>query len=123
MPKKLLVADDDALFCKLLQLTLEQDEDQWDVVTTSSGAETIVEIERQTPDLLLLDLRMPGTDGFAVLENRRDKAGTYPVIVVSHLTGEEYQTRCTELGAAAFLPKMKIRMTDIVTVMRGQLSA
>lgn len=121
MARRILVADDDSLFCKLLQYTLEQMELDWDVRTTATGREVLAAIGESQPDLLLLDLKMPDGDGFSVLEQRRAQGHTYPVVVVSHLPTEENETRCTELGARRFVPKMRMRMADIIDVIAREL--
>ncbi len=123
MPKKVLVADDDALFCKLLQFTMEQQQEDWSMQTVGTGAETIASMEQSQPDLLVLDLRMPGGDGFSVLAAHKERGYTCPVLVVTHLAGDEHKATCEQLGAKGYLRKLQVRMDDVIQAMRQQLVA
>lgn len=80
---KLLAADDNPSNLALLLRYLQQEEYQ--VLTASSGAETLETLRAELPDLLLLDVNMPEMDGFQVLEKMRsDPALEYiPVIIVT----------------------------------------
>lgn len=123
MSRRILVADDDSLFCKLLQYTVEQTGFDWEIVAASSGREALMAMEKQEPDLLLLDLRMADGDGYSVLEDRRSKGKNYPVVVVTHLASDEHEQRCLELGARSLVKKVHMRIGDMVEVIERELSA
>ncbi len=70
------------------------------VMTAGDGSEGLELVRVMAPDLLLLDMAMPGTDGLAVLETLKSLPGKRPyTIVVSGQEGKEAVTRATELGA------------------------
>jgi len=65
---KAIIVDDERLARKELRGLLEQFSDIEIVCECDSGVEAIVEIEKRKPDLIFLDIHMPGKDGFGVLE-------------------------------------------------------
>jgi adenylate cyclase len=101
----ILVVDDDALNRRLLTATLAKE----GIRTTSAtdGAQALDAIREDPPDVVLLDIEMPGIDGFEVLERiKGDEAVRHlPVIMISGLGDTESVVRCLEIGADDFLPK------------------
>jgi len=81
--KRILVVDDDESIRAMLVRILSP---PYDVVPVASGAEALDEIRRQRPDLVVLDLRMPGMDGWEVVE-RLEREGQNVSILL--LSGEE----------------------------------
>jgi len=77
------------------------------VRTAGSGLSALEVLEAEEVDLLLLDLMLPGIDGFEVLRRLREKsANTLPyIVVVSALTTEPDRKKAEELGCHDYLPK------------------
>ena len=100
-----LVVDDDALNRRLVTATLARE----GLRTTSAndGAEALKAIREEPPDVILLDIEMPGIDGFEVLGQIKadEKLRHLPVIMISGLDDTESVVRCLESGADDFLPK------------------
>ena len=100
-----LVVDDDALNRRLLTATLAKE----GIRTTSAtdGAQALDAIREDPPDVVLLDIEMPGIDGFEVLERIKgdETVRHLPVIMISGLCDTESVVRCLEIGADDFLPK------------------
>jgi adenylate cyclase len=100
-----LVVDDDALNRRLLTATLARE----GIRTTAAtdGAEALAAIADDPPDVVLLDIEMPGIDGFVVLERIKTSETTrhLPVIMISGLDDTQSVVRCLEIGADDFLPK------------------
>lgn len=105
MSARVLVVDDILPNVKLLEAKLHGE--YYDVVTASSGEEALKKIVEHSPDLVLLDVMMPGMDGFEVC--RRIKANPLvahiPVVMVTALTDTEDRVRGLESGADDFLSK------------------
>jgi CheY-like chemotaxis protein len=79
----------------------------YSVQTLESGDQALEAIAFQPPDLILLDILMPGLDGFEVLRRLKDDPLTkhIPVVMLSSADQTETAVRCIELGADDFLPK------------------
>ena len=115
-PGKVLVVDDDRDTLDLLQAALEQR--GFAVVLTSSGKRALMLARQENPDLILLDLRLPGMDGYEVLrrlKGSRDTADIPVVVITGSLTDEEVkQKKVLSLGAARFLTK-PFAVADLVS--------
>jgi len=103
---KVLVVDDTALMRKMLSEMLEEDPEVEVVGTAYNGVEAIREVDRLRPDVVTLDVEMPGLDGLAALKVIRSRHGL-PVIMVSSFTreGADKTVQALELGAFDFIPK------------------
>lgn len=102
MPTVLLVDDDRALR-KLLRAYLQ--EEAITVVEAGSGEEALALAARAAPDLVLLDVRLPGIDGFEVLRRLEAAGRAVPVILVTSLEDELDQLVAYRLGAVDFVVK------------------
>lgn len=111
MPKSLLIAEDDPFMSKMYRFNLQ--EEGMEVRIAADGQETIAAIEKQKPDLLLLDLLMPKVDGFEVLTHIKTKGYTFPVIILSNLSQEIDQQKCKELGAKDYFVKSEMDLADL----------
>ncbi len=102
---KILVVDDSTTNVVLLEAIL--DEKGYRIETALNAKEAYAIIERESPDLILLDLLMPKISGFDFLEEIRknEKTKNTPVIVVSALTDEENVERILKMGAIDFVKK------------------
>jgi CheY-like chemotaxis protein len=114
-PASILVADDESNIRLTVRTVLESD--GYLVREASSGREALEAIERQAPDLLVLDLNMPGMDGMAVLEHLKSLAAAHKprVIILTAYGSIATAVRATRLGAVDFLEKpvtpMELRQT------------
>jgi len=102
---KILVVDDSTTNVVLLEAIL--DEKGYKIETALNAKEAYTIIEKDTPDLILLDLLMPKISGFDFLEEIRKNKKTMntPVIVVSALTDEENVEKIMKMGAIDFVKK------------------
>ena len=104
MPKsRILVIDDEAAIRDSLRMTLEYE--GYDVVLAATGQEGLTLAEREGPDLVLLDVKMPGMDGIEVLERLRAMNEALPVIVVSGHGTISTAVEATKKGAFDFIEK------------------
>jgi two-component system phosphate regulon response regulator PhoB len=101
--RRVLVVDDDPGVRNLLRVTLLTFEGL-EIVEASSPAEALACLEKETPDLILLDWRMPEGSGAEVLEELVRRGHDVPVIVVT-AEGESGRPRAESLGADMFLTK------------------
>jgi CheY-like chemotaxis protein/class 3 adenylate cyclase len=103
-PPKILVVDDVPENVRLLEAVLVPR--GYAVVTANDGLEALELVATEEPDLILLDVMMPGLDGYAVCSHLRanDDTAVLPVIMVTSSIGQE-KTKAIEAGADDFIPK------------------
>jgi adenylate cyclase len=101
---KILVVDDVPENVRLMEAVLVPR--GYEVLSASNGAEALAVVDREKPDLILLDVVMPEMDGYAVCQALRDDEDTamLPVIMVTSSIGPE-KTKAIEAGADDFIPK------------------
>ena len=105
MPARILVVDDILPNVKLLEAKLSAE--YYDVITALSGEEALRRASEDSPDMVLLDVMMPGMDGFEVCRRLKSNPETahIPVVMVTALTDSEDRVRGLESGADDFLSK------------------
>ena len=103
-PPKILVVDDGPENVRLLEAVLVPR--GYEVVTATDGRAALDLVETEEPDLILLDVMMPGLDGYGVCTHLRanDDTAVLPVIMVTSSIGQE-KTKAIEAGADDFIPK------------------
>jgi two-component system cell cycle response regulator DivK len=104
-PKKVLVADDKATGRELVRTVLENT--GYSVYEAADGIQALEAAHRSQPDLIILDLHMPGLDGFAVVkELRMTKAfATTPVIALTASAMQGDRQRALEAGFTGYISK------------------
>src|SRR3954465_3891619 len=95
-PLRILVVDDDPAMVGAITALVGTEGHQ--VITAYDGLTAVRRFREDAPDLVLLDLAMPGPDGFTVAGQMR-AAGDVPILVVSGESGEQAKGRALEIGA------------------------
>ena len=104
MPKpRILVIDDESAIRDSLRMTLEYE--GYEFMGAATGQEGLALAEREGPDLVLLDVKMPGMDGLEVLDRLRAMNDTLPVVVVSGHGTISTAVEATKKGAFDFIEK------------------
>src|SRR6266404_96195 len=104
MPKsRILVIDDEAAIRDSLRMTLEYE--GYEFIGAATGQEGLAIVEREAPDLVLLDVKMPGMDGIDVLERLRSMNETLPILVISGHGTIGTAVEATKKGAFDFIEK------------------
>jgi DNA-binding response OmpR family regulator len=98
---QILVVDDEPELVRFVRRALEAE--GYQVLTATDGAEGLRLALTRTPDLMVLDLRMPGVDGEAVLAGVLARGSSTRVLVLSAAADVEARVRCLEQGAVDFL--------------------
>jgi DNA-binding response OmpR family regulator len=112
--KKIVIVEDDTFLGSLVVKKLMNA--QGKVTLINKGGEAVAGVEKELPDIVLLDLLLPDMSGFDILKGIRENAKTSktPVIVFSNLGEEKDIKQATDLGATAFLIKATISPDEIV---------
>src|SRR5271156_889653 len=105
MTARVLVVDDILSNVKLLEAKLSAE--YFEVVTAFNGQEALVKIEEHSPDIVLLDVMMPGMDGFEVCRRIKanPKTAHVPVVMVTALDQPSDRVAGLDAGADDFLTK------------------
>ena len=104
MPKsRILVIDDEAAIRDSLRMTLEYE--GYEFLGAATGQEGLALAEREAPDLVLLDVKMPGMDGIEVLERLRNMNDQLPIVVISGHGTISTAVEATKKGAWDFIEK------------------
>ncbi|MFK7778324.1 MAG: response regulator [Gimesia sp.] len=119
--KRILIIDDDENLIEPLQLALETT--GYEVLTAHDGNEGVMKIERDAPDLVLLDLVMPRRSGLAVLDSIADHKLRDPkVIMVTGSSESKYRNLALERGVDRFIPK-PYEIEDLINVVHELLNS
>jgi two-component system KDP operon response regulator KdpE len=101
-PKRILVVDDDPSIRKFVRANLEARD--YTVLLAADGEEALGVIEKDLPDLIILDIMMPYLDGFEVCRRVREWS-QIPIIMLSARDDEDDKVKCLDAGADDYLTK------------------
>jgi DNA-binding NarL/FixJ family response regulator len=124
---RVLIVDDDALVRAGLSMMLAGSEDVRVVAEASDGGQVAAVVDAYRPDVVLMDIRMPGVDGLAATEQLRRREDAPQVIVLTTFDADEYVLRALRAGAAGFLlkdtpPPEIVRAIQLVAAGEAMLS-
>lgn len=120
MTARILVVDDEPLNCMLLEDLLSQD--FYEVLVAENGEQALELVAREMPDLVLLDIMMPGPSGYEVCRRIKSNTATahIPVILVTALSQPEARAEAATTGADDFVTK-PIRGAELLARVRAVL--
>lgn len=118
MPQQLLLVEDDDAIADALRLHLEQA--GYQLYRAADGLLAMAAIDRQPWDLVLLDVMLPGADGWEVCRHLRARHPAVPVIMLSARSAEAHRVLGLELGADDYLAK-PFSMLELVARVRALL--
>ncbi|RPJ69920.1 MAG: sigma-54-dependent Fis family transcriptional regulator [Acidobacteria bacterium] len=118
MKARILVIDDEPAIRDSLKMILEYE--GYEFVGAPSGADGIAQIERESPDLVFLDVKMPGMDGIEALTRIKVIAETLPVVMISGHATRETAFQAAKLGAYGFIEK-PLSSEDVLLQIRNGL--
>ena len=101
--RKILVVDDEPEMTALLSSFLTAK--KYTVFTAHTGAEALPLFDKEQPDIVFLDIRMPGMDGLEVLETIRKRSPQARVVMITAFEDAAVRKRARALGAEHFIPK------------------
>ena len=121
MAKTILIVEDDKFLRELIAKKLAQE--GYEISEAIDGEEGIKKIKEEKPGLVLLDLILPGIDGFEVLSKMREDPSLVqiPVIILSNLGQKEDIERGLKLGAVDYLIKAHFTPAEIIEKVKNVL--
>lgn len=117
---KLLIVDDDNLILKSLSLTLSRENDIEIVGCAADGAEALKICKEQTPDIVLMDIRMPGVDGIAATRLIKQRYPNTRVMMLTTFDDKPNIQQALSAGADSYLIKTD-RISDIAGKLRTMM--
>jgi len=118
MPRiRVALADDHRLVLEAVRATLEEDGDFEVVAAVESARQLLSGLSCASPDVVVLDVEMPGTDGFACLRELRERHPRVKVVMLSCHDEPRFAQRALRLGASAYVRKL-VDPRDLASVLR-----
>ncbi|MFS2011935.1 response regulator [Azospirillum sp. CT11-132] len=122
IPLRVLVVDDEPPIRRFLRTSLAAQ--GYDIIEAEDGSKALEEVRRRSPDLLVLDLGLPGIDGLEVIRRLRGSGVSLPIIVLSSRVDEAGKVEALDLGADDYVTKpfgVEELLARIRTAMRHKL--
>ena len=121
MPKTILVIEDDKFLRELISKKLTKE--GYTTLEAIDGEDGFKKIKAEKPDMILLDLILPGIDGFEVLSKMKSDPALLPipVIILSNLGQKEDVERGLKLGAIDYMIKAHFTPGEIIEKVRANL--
>lgn len=117
--KKILIIEDERPLAHALDLKMTHE--GYTTVVATTGEEGLKQATATKFDLILLDLILPGVDGFTILEELKKKKLKPVVIILSNLGQDEDRKKAEEYGVKNYLVKSNVPLADIVKVVKAAL--
>lgn len=119
---KILIIEDEIALRSALSIKLKKE--GFEVLEAQNGQQGLDLAATQKPDLVLLDIIMPGMNGFDVLKNIKSNAGlvNVPVIVLTNLPEESAKEKVKELGGTEYLVKSNMPLEELVAKIKTYLA-
>ena len=117
--KKILIVDDDVTFQKIMSDSLKSS--GYIVSVASDGEEGLVATEKESPDLIILDLAMPKLGGIDFLKmlNKDNDVNKIPVLIMSNFSGSDKVNEGIEYGVRGFIVKSDESLQNIVNAVES----
>lgn len=108
------VVEDDIFLVKAYQIKLEKE--GVEVWTATDGKEALTFLEKQAPNVVMLDLMLPHLSGFDILTEIRKNEHwkDVPVIILTNLGQPQDAERCKQLGVADYIVKANTKINDVI---------
>jgi DNA-binding NarL/FixJ family response regulator len=102
---RVVIADDHRSFGEALQIALDREQDLTVIELVTDGLETVRAVAREHPDVVLMDLQMPGIDGIEATRRIREEGGDSAIIILTGVEDQVGLAKAVQAGARGFLPK------------------
>lgn len=118
---KVLIIEDDEMICDMYKLRFGAE--NWEVICAAKGEEGLKMAKEEKPEVILLDIILPGLDGFSILEKLKTDEATknVPVVLLTNLGQEEDIKKGNSLGASDYLVKSGVTPKQVLEKVKGAL--
>lgn len=125
MPKKILFVEDDEGFFNIFSVPLKMK--GYDVIHVSDGARAVDTITQEKPDLILMDIILPGTSGLDILKEIKENEETksIKVVMLTNFGNDDNINKAMEYGAEDYYMKYNVvpsELPDKISVLLGEIS-
>ncbi len=118
MIASVLIVDDDPQFRAVLSRLLEREPELRIVDEAGDGEASVRSIRETAPDVVLMDIRMPGIDGLEATRRIKAERPTTKIVILTSFAEEAYRRAASESGADAFLVKKMLSRELLPTIRR-----
>lgn len=121
--KQILLVEDDQFLSTLLKNRLQKE--SFDVLLAKNGDEALVILEKNKPDLVLMDIILPGRSGFEAMEAiiSDPRYGKAPVMIISNLGQESDIAKGKQLGAVDYFVKAQTPIDEMIKKIKEYLKS
>ena len=123
MVTRVLIVDDQAPFREAARMVVEATEGFEVVAEVETGEDAVQKAVELEPDLVLMDLNLPGIDGLEATSMIRDNSQQVVVLMVSTYEAGEYAVKAGEAGASAYIPKSEFSPERLAVAWRAATHA
>jgi DNA-binding NarL/FixJ family response regulator len=113
---KVFVVDDHRMFTDALEVLLEGEQDVKLIGRTATAEEALKELENDCPDVMLMDVDLPGMDGIEATRRVKEKCPSARVVVITAFQTRETIARAIEAGASGYIPKTRAAEDLVETI-------
>lgn len=117
---RVVVVDDDPFVCASLETILNAQDDMEVVAVGGSGSEAVALYGKELPDVLLIDIQMPGVDGLDASEQILSEHSDARIVFLTTFSDDDYIARALHLGAKGYLIKQNV--ADIAPALRAVMA-
>jgi DNA-binding NarL/FixJ family response regulator len=114
----ILIVEDNADFRNMLRSTLQSDFPSARISTASEGTSALRSVGRNKPDLIFMDIRMPGKSGLVLTREIKQRNPDISIAILTNMDSAEYRNAAFEIGADSFLSKETLSSKDLQELVR-----
>ena len=114
---KIVIADDQELIRDSLKIVLSANQDMDVIDTVADGREVIRSVRKAKPDVILMDIRMPGMDGVSCTQIIKENYPQIKIIILTTFDDDEYVYNALKYGASGYLLK-GVSMAELSSAIR-----
>ena len=119
---KTLIVEDSTFYRQLLKEALNSRFPSMDIFEATDGEEALQKIKTSLPDLIFVDIKLPGMNGLQLTKKIKDQYPTLPIVILTAYDLPEYREAAMQYKADYFLAKGSATKTSILTMVESILS-